>query len=60
MVSPKEELRYSNERSQSHGYYDDRSIHYYRDDRDVVQNANNGSNNMARHSQESSESDRGK
>lgn len=62
MVSPKEDGRYSNERNQSHGYYDDRSIHYYRDirdERDLLMSSNNGSTNAARHSQESSESDRG-
>lgn len=61
MVTPKEEPRYSNERSQAERYYDERS-HYFRevrDDRDVTMNTNNSSGSMSRHSQEPTEPDRG-
>ncbi|KAK9712875.1 Transcription- and export-related complex subunit [Popillia japonica] len=60
MVTPKEEPRYSNERSQAERYYDERS-HYFRevrDDRDVTMNTNNSSGSMSRHSQEPTEPDR--
>lgn len=62
MVSPKEEIRFTTERSQSDRYYDDRNVHYYRDvrdDRDLVMSSNNGSTNLGRHSQEPPESERG-
>ncbi|KAI4462732.1 tho2 protein [Holotrichia oblita] len=60
MVTPKEEPRYSNERSQADRYYEERS-HYFRevrDDRDVTMNTNNSSGSMSRHSQEPTEPDR--
>lgn len=63
MLSPKDDLRYSSERPQSDRYYEDRSGHYYRevrDDRDYLINNGNGSGSTARHSQEPTESDRGK
>lgn len=61
MVSPKEEPRYTSERTQAERYYDDRS-HYFREvreDRDVPVNANNSSGSISRHSQEPAEPDRG-
>lgn len=62
MVSPKDEVRYSSERTQSDRYYEDRSGHYYRevrDERDYLVNNSNGSGTLGRHSQEPTESERG-
>ena len=62
IVSPKEEMRYSNDRNLSDRYYDDRGSNYYRDireERDMGINSNNGTGNITRHNLESTEPDRG-
>lgn len=64
MVSPKDEVRYSNERGQSDRYYDDRTSHCYREIRDErdssVNSSLNNSGSIARRSQEPSDPERGK